>query len=987
MPGSQPDEIDWENLTNKELHDKFQRMMNEQVQDVLNNFEEAMEKITGLEKTFETKLDNRFNELLARLPPPAAPVAPLQQQQQQRIPPGRESALRRAIRVPLQPGQTAGAAVDTSVAPAADAEEDDYVGDYEDEVDDNQNYVQPPAPHPPGRPHANNGNVRAPPQVRDHDHLPKLKLNIPPFEGRYVPDIYLTWDLETEQRFTCLQYPEERRVPAVVCAFTSFACVWWSEHCRLYHVLATWAALKSAMRTRWVPPYYQRELLQKLQCLRQGKNSVEEYYQELQTGLIRCGIVEENEAMLARFLGGLNREIQTILDYKDYNNITRLFHLACKAEREVQDRQALARTNFSAGRPSSWTPRASSTSTRSTASTPPSAAPSNRDTRKQAQPPLSAKSTPSGPAPSSSSSMASTGQTHDIICRRCKGGGHYARECPSKRVMIATEDGGYESASDYDEETLALITREEHGGDDSDHETQYMAPEDADRYECLVAQRVLSVQVTQAEQNQRHNLFHTKGVVKERSVRVIIDGGSCNNLASMEMVEKLSLTTRPHPHPYYIQWFNNGGKVKVTRTVRVHFSISTYADYVDCDVVPMQACSLLLGRPWQFDKNSVHHGRNNQYTLVHKDKNITLLPMTPDSILKDDINRANKAKQEQNKSENQIVAKEFQQQMKPNNKPSSVASEIKLKSACLFATKSDIDDLDVSKYVCYAFVCKEVLFSFEDVPSSLPLAVTNILQEFADVFPQDVPPVLPPIRGIEHQIDLIPGASLPNRAPYRTNPEETKEIMRQVQELLDKGYIRESLSPCAVPIILVPKKDGTSRMCVDCRGINNITIRYRHPIPRLDDMLDELSGSTIFSKVDLHRGYHQIRMKLGDEWKTAFKTKFGLYEWLVMPFGLTNAPSTFMRLMNEVLRAFIGRFVVVYFDDILIYSRTEFEHADHIRQVLQVLRDAQLYANIEKCTFAKDKVIFLGYVVSNHEVCNSPEIPPKLEKLFVALRC
>ena len=133
------------------------------------------------------------------------------------------------------------------------------------------------------------------------------------------------------------------------------------------------------MRTRWVPPYYQRELLQKLQRLRQGKNSVEEYYQELQTGMIRCGIVEENEAMLARFLGGLNREIQTILEYKDYNNITRLFHLACKAEHEVQDRQALARTNFSAGRSSSWTPRASSTST---PPAPPSGATSSHDTRK-----------------------------------------------------------------------------------------------------------------------------------------------------------------------------------------------------------------------------------------------------------------------------------------------------------------------------------------------------------------------------------------------------------------------------------------------------------------------------------------------------------------------------------------------------------------------------------------------------------------------------
>jgi hypothetical protein len=176
----------------------------------------------------------------------------------------------------------------------------------------------------------------------------------------------------------------------------------------------------------------------------------------------------------------------------------------------------------------------------------------------------------------------------------------------------------------------------------------------------------------------------------------------------------------------------------------------------------------------------------------------------------------------------------------------------------MLATKSDLTvstNVDVS---FQALVCRQVLFSLEDITTPLPRAITNLLQKFKDVFPAEIPPGRPPLRGIEHQIGLIPGASLPNQATYRTNPEETKQIQRQVQELLDNGYVCESLSPCAVPVILVPKKNGTWRMCVDCRVINNITIRYRFSIPRLDDMLDELNGSTIFTKINLRSGYHQI---------------------------------------------------------------------------------------------------------------------------------
>jgi len=199
---------------------------------------------------------------------------------------------------------------------------------------------------------------------------------------------------------------------------------------------------------------------------------------------------------------------------------------------------------------------------------------------------------------------------------------------------------------------------------------------------------------------------------------------------------------------------------------------------------------------------------------------------------------------------------------KPNKTPQPQRTKTTGKEGLLvMARKGDLKELSEPNAMFFVLLYKEKFLSTNDLSSTLPSVVFNVLQEYEDVFSDEVPPGMPPKRGIEHQIDLVPGASLPNQAAYRTNPEETKEIQQQVEELIKKGYVQESLSRCVGPVLLVPKKEGSWRMCVDYRAINNITIRYRHPIPRLDDMLDELSGAIIFTKIDLKSGYHQIRMR------------------------------------------------------------------------------------------------------------------------------
>ena len=243
-----------------------------------------------------------------------------------------------------------------------------------------------------------------------------------------------------------------------------------------------------------------------------------------------------------------------------------------------------------------------------------------------------------------------------------------------------------------------------------------------------------------------------------------------------------------------------------------------------------------------------------------------------------------------------------------------------------------------------------------------------MLNEFQDVFPNELPNGLPPKRAVDHAIETIPGSEPPSKSTYRLSYEETAELKKQLGDLLANGHVKPSVSPYGAPVLFVQKKEGTLRLCVDYRALNKITIKNRYPLLRIDELLDKLVNAKYFTKIDLRSGYHQIRIKKEDTQKTAFRTRYGHYEFLVMPFGLTNAPATFMTLMNDIFHEYLDKFVVIYLDDILVYSHTKEDHIDHLRVVLQTLRKHTLYGKITKCEFMKTRVEYLGHIISGEGI-------------------
>eukprot|EP00253_Pinus_taeda_P019019 PITA_19019 len=411
-----------------------------------------------------------------------------------------------------------------------------------------------------------------------------------------------------------------------------------------------------------------------------------------------------------------------------------------------------------------------------------------------------------------------------------------------------------------------------------------------------------------------------EGKISNLPISVLIDPGATLSYVNPKVVERCNLHSVKFKNPWLVQ-LATGAKRRVTSKINNYsFTIADQPVTADLNILPLGSYDILIGMDWL-------------------EKHWSLVDCKTKIIYYRD--------QQGNSKEMQGIRRPVQV------RPITANQLVKcVRKGCqVYAIQVGYAD------------SKDKTSSLNNIP---------VIQEFEDVFLEEIPG-LPPRRDIDFTIELVPGAALVSRAPYRMSVPELTELKMQLQELLEKNYVRPSVSPWGAPVLFVKKKDGTLRMCIDYRQLNKLTIKNKYPLPRIDELFDQVKGATMFSKIDLRSGYHQIRIKDEDIAKTTFRTRYGHYEFVVLPFGLTNAPTTFMCLMNGIFHPYLDQFVLIFIDDILIYSRTIEEHHENLRIVLQTLREHQLYAKFSKCDFFKEEIQYLGHVISKDGIAVDPE--------------
>eukprot|EP00253_Pinus_taeda_P015626 PITA_15626 len=536
--------------------------------------------------------------------------------------------------------------------------------------------------------------------------------------------------------------------------------------------------------------------------------TVKEYTEEFYRVNLRAGYIDDTLEKTVRYVNGLRLEILDEISILSPRYIEEAFQSVVKAEEKINRKLNNRRGQGNGkGRGQSYDKGRTATNSEESSSSRTPGTVEKGDSTRRGQPYQRGRGN-------------GRRRGTNVQCYRCHRWGNRSVECPE--AQHAGQRGAFVAQP---EEAEA-----------QPREVENLAETEED----LVLNKVLLKPAKEmVEQTQQKTLFRIVCKSHGECCKLIIDSGSIDNLVAIEMVEKMGLKRLKHPTPYKVSWLQKGHQLLVDEQCEVEFHIGKYQDKVVCDIMPMDVCHILLGRPWQYDQKIKENKVN--YAIVRRTRTVLL----------------------------------------------------------------NTEKLE------------------------LPTEIQELLEEFKDIVVDDLPDKFPPKRSISHNIDFIPGASLPNKATYRMSLKYNEEIPKHVQEVLDKGLVRESLSPCAVPTVLIPKKGGEWWMCTDSRAINKITIRYKFPLPRMDDMMDCLSGAAYFTKIDLKSEYHQIRIREGDEWKTAFKTNEGF--------------------------------------------RTKGEHLQHVRRVLKKLQQNKLLINLNKCTFLQKELVYLGFIIVENELKMDPE--------------
>ena len=444
------------------------------------------------------------------------------------------------------------------------------------------------------------------------------------------------------------------------------------------------------------------------------------------------------------------------------------------------------------------------------------------------------------------------------------------------------------------------------------------------------------------------------GEVNGIPVKFLVDSGASGNFISEHLVSEHDLrTVRSHEK---IQVHLADGSMRASNRIvqRAQVMYEEHAEFLDFHVMKLPKYDAILGKSWLDRWNPNIDWRAGTISIQVGKKTV---------VLESDYPTTEGAKLSSIFGKRAVSVQVSAQRMKRLARTEDVYVAIVRPS---LEDKTDQEDQEQQE------VNAIVELDDEKIDTPFPREIKDILVEFSDVFPKELPAGLPPKRAVDHCIELLPGTEPPHRAPYKMSTQALDKLKTQLKELTEHGYIQPSVSPFGASVLFVPKKNGSLRMCVDYRALNKATVRNRYPLPRIEELLDRLGDAKVFTKIDLRSGYHQIRVHPDDVPKTAFKTRYGHFEFLVLPFGLTNAPATFMHLMHSIFREHLDTFVIIFLDDILVYSRSLEEHKTHVRQALEILRKHKLYAKMTKCSFFQQEVEYLGHIVGSDGVKPDP---------------